>query len=216
MKVDATGTGLVVGESHIDLSGLLDVAAVGGEFTVSRRVTELRHVDISGALVPKALAGKPELDTAAVLALTTMQIVDMFGVVDEEASAALPDAGAADDVITASLGLPELPPVPLTLGVPVTTRRQDVEQFGSDEIELTIETTHTLVRIDHQDGRRLAEITSVAQATASRTSRAARCPSSSPSAKPALSRSSSISTPGSRSARRRQAMTRCRSDRTAA
>ena len=158
------------GEMKADITGLLDISAASPDkLKVAFSILEVRQFDLVGSMKPEAKDGKPAPDLKAKLqAATGARVVDLLGDADKDATKALPEnakkEGAKPDEDDMSsfgsfLGLPpELPKDGLAEGKPLKISKEDKENVFGLEIDMEIETTYTLVKIDSSSGKRVAEI----------------------------------------------------------
>lgn len=168
------------GEMKADVTGLLDVSdAGGGKLKVGYSVLEVRAFELTGQMAPKPKEGKPLPDLKAqLLAGKGAKIVDLRGDEDDKASEALPEnkkppkeQGKEQEELDAGefasfLGLPpELPEGGLVEGTPVKIKKEKADKLGPIEIDMEIDLTYTLVKIDASSGKRLAEIKIEAEAS---------------------------------------------------
>jgi len=157
------------GEIKVDASGLLDVSDAGsGKLKVGYSLLEVRELEVTGALKPKPKEGQPAPDLKAqLLAGKGARIVDLLGEEDDAATKVLPenkkpetkqdefDAGS----FASFLGMPDdLPTEGLVEGKPWKTKKEKPEKLGPMEIDMEIDLTYTLVKVDASSGKRLAEI----------------------------------------------------------
>lgn len=158
------------GSMKADITGLLDITPSGADkLRVGFSVLDVRTFELVGAMKPEAKDGKPVPDLKAkLLEAKGARIVDLLGDADKEASKALPEnakkEGAAVDEYDMSsfgsfLGLPpEMPKDGLTEGKPLKVSKEDKENLLGIEMDMDVETTYTLVKIDSTSGKRVAEI----------------------------------------------------------
>lgn len=158
------------GEAKVDLTGLLDVTASGADkLKIAYSVLEVRQVELGGVMKPEVKDGQPPPDVKAeMLAAKGGRIVDLRGDEDKAATKALPEnaksekdkGGGAGGMVGAFLGLPpELPKDGLAEGTPVKEHKEETTTiFGGLEIDMEIDTTYTLVKVDASSGQRLAEV----------------------------------------------------------
>lgn len=170
VNVAFTLSGAQTGAMKADLTGLLDISPAGAEkLRVGFSVLDVRNFEVSGALKPEPKDGKPVPDLKAkLLEAKGARVVDLLGDADKDASKALPEntkkEGAPVDEYDMSsfgsfLGLPpEMPKDGLTEGKPHKISKEDKENLNGIEVDMDVETTYTLVKIDSSSGKRVAEI----------------------------------------------------------
>lgn len=158
------------GEAKVDLTGLLDVSPSGADkLKIAYTVLEVRQVDLTGSMKPEVKEGQPAPDVKAdVQAAKGARIVDLRGDEDKAATKGLAEnaksekdkGGGAGGMVGAFLGLPpEMPKDGLAEGTPVKEHKEETTTiFGGIEIDMEIDTTYTLVKVDSSSGKRLAEV----------------------------------------------------------
>ncbi len=167
------------GGISVDATGLLDISDAGnGKLKVGYSVLEVRNFEMTGGMKPKPKEGQPPPDLKAqLLAGKGARIIDLLGDEDEKASEALPenakkpkqegkerelDAGE----FASFLGLPaNFPPEGLAEGTPFKLKKEKPEKFGTFSIDMEIDMTYTLVKVDSSSGKRLAELKVEAEAS---------------------------------------------------
>ncbi len=171
LTVDFTLSGGQTGGMKADMTGLLDITPSGAErLRVGFSVLEVRALDFLGAMKPEPKDGKPVPDFKAnMLAAKGARIVDLLGDADKAATKALPENAPkkegepVDENDMSSfgsfLGLPsDMPKDGLVEGKPVKVSKEDKESFFGIEIDMEVETTYTLVKVDNSSGKRIADI----------------------------------------------------------
>lgn len=159
------------GAMKSDFSGLLDIKPQGTDkLRVDYSVTDVRAFELTGNMNAKPKDGKPAPDyKAQFLTAKGALIVDLLGDTDKAATKALPENapkkdGAEDEFDVSGFGSflglpPELPKDGLVEGKPLKVSKEDKQNFfGAFEIDMEVETTYTLVKIDTSSGKRIADI----------------------------------------------------------
>lgn len=176
IKVTFTLSGQQSGEFKVDATGLLDVSDAGnGKLRLNYSVLEVRQLDATGAVKPQPKDGQPAPDLKAeLLAGKGAKIIDLMGEIDEDATKALPEnakkaaekdkekegeGGGFGGNLASFLGLPSgLPTEGLTPGTPWKTKKEEKENLGPIAVDMEVDLTYTLVKIDNSSGKRLAEL----------------------------------------------------------
>lgn len=170
IKVSFSTTGVGGGgDVKVDATGLLDISDAGnGKLKVGYSVLEVRGFEMSGALKPTAKEGQPVPDLKAqLLSGKGARIIDLLGEEDDKASEALPENAKPKEeskefdvgTFASFLGVPgDLPQDGLVPGKPWKVKKEKPEKLGNLEIDMEIDMTYTLVKIDASSGKRLAEI----------------------------------------------------------
>lgn len=160
------------GGIKVDATGLLDLSDAGnGKLKVGYSVVEVRAFEMTGQMKPKPKEGQPEPDyRAQLLAGKGARIIDLLGDEDEKATEGLPENAKKPkeegkepqlDVgrFASFLGVPaDFPPQGLVEGTPFKVKKEKQEKFGSFAIDMEIDMTYTLVKVDNTSGKRLAEV----------------------------------------------------------
>ena len=158
------------GSMKADLTGLLDISPSGNErLRVGFSVLDVRTFDLTGAMKPEPKDGKPVPDLKAkLLEAKGARIVDLLGDADKAATKALPEntkkeGAPADEYDMSSFGSflglpPEMPKDGLTEGKPLKVSKEDKENIFGIEIDMDVETTYTLVKVDNSSGKRIADV----------------------------------------------------------
>lgn len=156
---------------HYDISGILEIDPVGEHLEVRHATRSVQFTDLGlgyttlfGALVftgdtyepPQRISGVETIDTRGALTQIPTR----------------PNTTATEDdprvaQLRALMGLPELPELPLTLGVPRTVTTYGPNEHVTVPV-LEIQTTYLLRSIDHRAGRPIAVIDIHATATGAR------------------------------------------------
>ncbi len=162
-KVKFTVSGAQAGELNADFSAMLDVSDAGGDLKVAYSVAELRSLELTGALKPKAKDGAEAPDPAEKFkVLTGASIVSPTGKPDKDKTKALPenaDHKPETAQFTTFFQLPELPEKPLSVGVPVTVEKEeDIDFMGGMKMPTESESIFTLVSVDDSSGKKLATV----------------------------------------------------------
>lgn len=163
MTVSVTTSGMFNGGLKIDATSLLDVGAAGDKLKVGFRMLEVRSIETSGEMKQEPKAGEPPPDLKAkLMAATGAKVVDLHGNADEEATKALAENAdkKGPNLSDAFIGLPsELPVAALLEGKPVKTSKRTKETvMGGMAMDMDVDVTYTLVKIDASSGKRLAEL----------------------------------------------------------
>jgi hypothetical protein len=161
MKAEMPGTS---GDMKLDITGALEVVPIGSKLKLVRSVSAVRRADMSGSLAPTLGEDAPPADVAAKLrAARSAEIVDVRGEVDKAATKTLPDRAPDDSyngMVAAAVKLPELPDAPLVFGTPVKVAKKATEEIAELPLELTVETTYTLLALDEKTRRATIAIAS--------------------------------------------------------
>lgn len=154
---------------HYDISGILEIDPVGEHLEVRHTTRSVQFTDLGlgyttlfGALVftgdtyepPQRITGVETVDTRGALTRIPTR----------------PDTATEDPRVAqlrALMGLPELPAMPLTLGVPRTVTTYGPNEHVTVPV-LEIQTTYLLRSIDHRAGHPIAVVDIHATATGAR------------------------------------------------